>query len=66
MYRTAFFCGQRRTHDPVNEIDELITAMLVITFAAVMVVAGELYIKHGPLQIAGPVVRPAVTMASGP
>lgn len=52
----------------MNEIDELITAMLAIAFAAVMLVASELYIKHRPVQIAGPVpvVRPAVTMASGP
>jgi hypothetical protein len=52
----------------VNEIDELITAMLAIALAAVMLVAGELDIAHGPVQTAGPVqvVRPAVTMASGP
>jgi hypothetical protein len=46
----------------VDEIDELITAMLAIVLAAVMLVAGELYIDHGPVQV----VRPAVTMASGP
>jgi hypothetical protein len=42
--------------------------MLAIVLAAVILVAGELYIDHGPVQIAGPVqvVRPAVTMASGP
>ena len=34
----------------MNEIDELITAMLVVTFAAVMLVAGELYIKRRPVQ----------------
>jgi hypothetical protein len=52
----------------VSEIDELITVMLAIALAAVMLVAGELYIAHGPVQTAGPVqvVRPAVTMASGP
>jgi hypothetical protein len=44
----------------VNEIDELITAMLAIALAAVMLVAGELYIDHGPVQV----VRPVVTMAS--
>lgn len=46
----------------MDEIDELITAMLAIVLAAVMLVAGELYIDHGPVQIAGP----AATMASGP
>jgi hypothetical protein len=46
----------------VNEIDELITAMLAIAVAAVMLVAGEFYIAYGPAQV----VRPAVTMASGP
>jgi hypothetical protein len=52
----------------VNEIDELITAMLVVTFAAVMLVAGELFIKHRPVQIAGPLpmVYRDATMASGP
>jgi hypothetical protein len=46
----------------VNEIDELITAMLAIVLAAVMLVAGELYIDHAPAEA---VSRP-VTMASGP
>jgi hypothetical protein len=52
----------------VNEIDELITAMLVVTFAAVMLVAGELYIKRRPVQIAGPwpMVYRDATMAFGP
>jgi hypothetical protein len=46
----------------VNEIDELITAMLAIALAAVMLVAGELYIDKAPVQKG----RQAVTMASGP
>lgn len=46
----------------MNEIDELITAMLAIVLAAVMLVAGELYIDHAPAEA---VSRP-VTMASGP
>ena len=46
----------------MDEIDELITAMLAIALAAVMLVAGELYIDRGPAQVA----RPIVTMASGP
>jgi hypothetical protein len=52
----------------LNEIDELITAMLVVTFAAVMLVAGELYIKRRPVQIAGPwpMVYRDATMAFGP
>jgi hypothetical protein len=52
----------------LNEIDELITAMLVVTFAAIMLVAGEFFIKHRPVQIVGPLptVYRDATMASGP
>ena len=52
----------------MNEIDELITAMLAIAFAAVMLVASELYIKRRPVQIAGPwpMVYRDATMAFGP
>jgi hypothetical protein len=46
----------------VNEIDELITAMWAVALAASMLVAGELYIAYGPVQV----VWPALTMASGP
>ena len=46
----------------MNEVDEL-TAMLAILFAAVILIAGGLYIDNRPVQ--SPTV-PAVRMASAP
>jgi hypothetical protein len=47
----------------MNEVDELVTAMLAIVFAAVMLVAGGLYIESTPKQ--RPAI-PAAQMASAP
>ena len=47
----------------MNEVDELVTAMLAIVLAAVMLVAGGLYIENTPKQ--RPAI-PAAQMASAP
>jgi hypothetical protein len=36
----------------MSEVRELVSAMLAIAFAAVMLVAGELYIQSRPEQVA--------------
>jgi hypothetical protein len=47
----------------MNEVDQLFTAMLAIVFAAVMLVAGGLYIDNRPTE--APAI-PAAQMASVP
>jgi len=47
----------------MNEVDDLVTAMLAIVFAAVMLIAGGLYIDSGPMQ---PPTVPAAQIASVP
>jgi hypothetical protein len=47
----------------MNEVDELVTAMLAILLAAVLLVAGGLYVENSPPQV---LTVPAAQMASAP
>ena len=47
----------------MNEVDELVTAMLAIALVAVLLAAGGLYVENSPTQAS---TVPAVQMASAP
>jgi hypothetical protein len=47
----------------MNEVDELVTAMLAILLAAVLLVAGGLYVENSPPRA---LTVPAAQMASAP
>ena len=53
-----WYCGNRRT---MNEVHQLATAMLAIAFAAVMLVAGQLFIENRSARLPA---APAALMAS--
>ena len=55
--------GDLRGKSPMNEVDELVAAMATIVFAALMLVAGGLYMERSPTRDS---TVPAAQMASAP
>ena len=60
----TFCMGRKARHlIPMNEVDELVVAMATVLFAAVMLVAGGLYVERSPIRAS---TVPAAHMASAP
>ena len=57
-----YFCA-RKSQPKMNEVPQLASAMLAIAFAAVMLVAGQLYIENKSATLTA---VPAALMASVP